>query len=74
MINAWKQSILFDQVLLDAGFLVFRVDNRHATGISKKLSSLVLYELIGQKELDDVLDAVSWLKTQAFVDPDRIGI
>ena len=74
VIDAWKHSILFDQVLLDNGFLVFRVDNRHATGISKKISSLVLHELIGQKELDDILDAVAWLKSQSFVDEGRIGI
>ena len=74
VIDAWKRSILFDQVLLENGFLVFRVDNRHATGISKKVSSLVLYELIGQKELDDILDAVAWLKSQSFIDEGRIGI
>ncbi len=72
--NAWQKSILFDQILLDNGYLVLQVDNRSATAISKKLENIILKDGYGQKELNDLLDAVKWLKAQAFVDPERIGI
>jgi dipeptidyl-peptidase-4 len=72
--NAWRSSILFDQILLDKGFLVLQVDNRSATAISKKLENIILKDGYGTKELNDLLDAVTWLKKQAFVDPARVGI
>jgi dipeptidyl-peptidase-4 len=74
VLNGWRRSILFDQILLDKGFLVMGVDNRSATAISKKLENLVLHGEYGTSELSDLLDAVKWLKSQDFVDPDRIGI
>ena len=72
--NAWSRSILFDQVLLRNGFLVFRADNRSATGISKKLTNLILRKMYSDVELNDLLDAVHWLKSQPYVDPARVGI
>lgn len=72
--NAWSSSILFDQILLDKGYLVMRVDNRSATAISKRLENIILKDGYGSKELSDLVDAVKWLKEQSFVDPGRIGI
>lgn len=72
--NAWRSSILFDQILLDKGYLVMRVDNRSATAISKKLEDIIFKDGYGSKELSDLLDAVQWLKKQTFVDPQRVGI
>lgn len=72
--NAWSRSILFNQILLDNGYLVLQVDNRSATAISKKLENIILKDGYGQKELSDLLDAVKWLKAQPFVDPNRVGI
>ncbi len=72
--NAWRSSLLFDQVLLDKDYLVMQVDNRSATAISKKLENIILKDGYGSKELDDLVDAVAWLKRQTFVDPARIGI
>lgn len=72
--NAWRSSILFDQILLDKGYLVLRVDNRSAAAISKKLENIILKDGYGTEELSDLLDAVHWLKKQTFVDPKRIGI
>jgi len=74
VLNGWSRSILFDQILLEKGFLVMGVDNRSATAISKKLENLVLHDGYGTSELSDLLDAVKWLKKQDFVNPDRIGI
>jgi dipeptidyl-peptidase-4 len=75
VVNAWPgRSLLFDQILLDRGFLVVEVDNRSATAISKKLENIILKDGYGDKEPADLLDAVAWLKKQTYVDPERIGI
>lgn len=72
--NAWRRSIFSDQILLDNGFIVFRFDNRSATDISKKLTNLVVGKMWAECELNDLVDAVRWLKKQDYVDADRIGI
>jgi dipeptidyl-peptidase-4 len=72
--NSWRGTVLFDQILLDKGYLVARVDNRSATAISKKLENIILKDGYGDKELNDLLDAVKWLKQQPYVDPERVGI
>jgi len=74
--HAWSgdDGGLFDQVLANEGFIVLWVDNRSATAISKKLENRIVREGYGSTELADLLDAVKWLKSQSFVDPDRVGI
>jgi len=72
--NSWSGDVLFDQILLDKSYLVVRVDNRSATAISKKLENIILRDGYGDKELNDLLDAVKWLKQQSYVDPERVGI
>ena len=75
--NAWKSSIYFDQILLSRGYLVARVDNRSATGISKKIENLlwtVHRQMESTGELLDLLDAVRWLKSKPYIDPERVGI
>ena len=64
----------FEQVLVNEGFAVLRVDNRASTGQSKKLENLILRDGSGATELRDLLDAVRWLKAQSWVDPERVGI
>jgi dipeptidyl-peptidase-4 len=63
-----------EQMLADRGFVVLYVDNRSATAISKTLENRILEEGYGSVELADLLDAVSWLKAQSYVDPERVGI
>jgi dipeptidyl-peptidase-4 len=65
---------LFHQVLLDKGYLVFSVDNRSATAVSKRLENTIFRQMVGPNELKDLLAGVKWLKSQPFVDPDRVGI
>jgi dipeptidyl-peptidase 4 len=67
-------TALFDQVLLDAGYIVVNFDNRSATGISKKLQNPVLRNVWSDHELDDLVAAVHWLKRQSWVDPQRVGL
>jgi dipeptidyl-peptidase-4 len=73
--NAWKPSNYFDQVLSREGYFVLYVDNRSATAISHTLETTARGEMfVGPSGLNDLLAAVKWLKSQSFVDPDRIGI
>jgi len=74
VLNIWSGMNLFNQVLLDNGYLVYTVDNRSATAISKTLENTVLHQMIGPNELKDLLAGVKWLKSQAYVDADRVGI
>ncbi len=71
--NGWNNSTLFNNVLLQNGFICFGVDNRGATGISKKLENLIK-EKASVGEAADLIDAVKWLKQQPWVDPDRVGV
>ncbi len=74
VLDHWQSFTLFDQILLDKGYLVFTVDNRSATAISKKLENTILHQMIGPNELKDLLAGVKWLKSQDYVDPERVGI
>jgi dipeptidyl-peptidase-4 len=71
--NVWR-SIYFDQILLDNGFLVARIDPRSATAISKKLENLILKNIGGDVELNDLIDGVKWFKEHSYIDSSRIGI
>jgi dipeptidyl-peptidase 4 len=67
------QFFLFDQLLLREGYVVVLVDNRSATGISKRLEDTI-YRRSGEPETADVGDAARWLKQQTWVDPARVGV
>lgn len=73
VLNAWQGDTLWNQILLDAGYVVVKVDNRSATGISKKLENTVL-EHLGEAETPDLVAAARWLKKQSWVDPSRVGV
>ena len=71
--NTWQGDILWNQMLLDAGYVVVKVDNRTATGISKTLENLIV-KRVGDPETTDLVAAARWLKKQAWVDPERLGV
>ena len=71
--NAWAGDTLFYQLLLAEGYVVVKVDNRSATGISKTLENSVIGRL-GEGEAADLVDAAKWLGAQSWVDPARIGV
>ena len=74
--NAWqgRGRGYFHQVLADSGVIVFLVDNRSAAGKSKIDANTIVRQLYGPVELNDLLDAVTWLKALPYVDADRVGI
>lgn len=71
--NAFQGDTLTYQLLLDAGYIVLKVDNRSATGTSKALENSVVKRL-GEAETPDLVAAARWLKKQTWVDPERIGV
>ena len=74
--NAWqgRSRGYFHQALADSGVIVFLVDNRSAAGKSKIDANTIVNQLYGPVELNDLLDGIAWLKSQPYVDPDRVGI
>jgi dipeptidyl-peptidase-4 len=71
--NGWQGDTLWNQLLLDAGYVVVKVDNRSATGISKELENTV-HKRLGEAETPDLVAAARWLKKQNWVDPARVGV
>ncbi len=61
------------QYLAQQGIAVLLCDNRASRGRGN-LDTWKVYEDLGSLELQDIEEAVSWLKTQPWVDADRIGI
>jgi dipeptidyl-peptidase-4 len=78
VVDGWEQwpagNVLYDQVLLQNGYLVACVDPRSSTAATKALENVVLKRVSGEVETSDIVAAVRWLKAQAFVDPARVGI
>jgi dipeptidyl-peptidase 4 len=72
--NSWQRETFWENLLLQNGYCVVRCDNRSATGISKKLETTVLRRLEGEGELNDLVEAVRWVKSQPYVDSSRVGI
>jgi dipeptidyl-peptidase-4 len=71
--NAIQGDVLWYQLLLDAGYVVVKVDNRAATGVNKRLENTVLKRL-GEAETPDLVSAARWLKKQSWVDETRLGV
>ena len=72
--HAWGFDVVEANAMLHDGYITFKVDNRAATGISKTLENLLHKRTPGEVELNDLVDAVQWLKKQPGIDPDRFGI
>ncbi len=72
--NSFGFDLVQANDLLQQGYITFKVDNRAATGISKTLENLIHMRTPGEVELNDLVDAVQWLKKQPGIDPDRFGI
>jgi dipeptidyl-peptidase-4 len=65
--------MLFYNMLAQNGFVVAVIDNRAATGISKKLENTLVANP-SASETADLVAGVQWLKKQAWADPARFGV
>ena len=68
--NTWSGAL--NQYLVDRGWIVFAIDNR-GTPDRGKVFEDQLYRAMGTVEVEDQLKGVEWLKSQPFVDPERIA-
>jgi len=64
---------LWHQMLAQKGYVVWMCDNRSASFRSKK-GMWETHRNLGKNEMSDIEGAVTWLKSQPWVDQDRIGI
>jgi dipeptidyl-peptidase-4 len=74
VLNGWQSTVFSDQVFLDNGYILFKFDNRSATAISKAYSNLIVGQMWADCELNDLVDAVRWLKQQTFTDANNVGL
>ncbi len=70
--NSWYGAD-FDQVLANAGFVVWQVDNRGSVGRGHAFEAPVFRNL-GPTELADQVAGVKQLVSMGFVDPARVGV
>lgn len=69
----WAGGDLRDRALANEGFILFSMDPRSASG-KGAASAWAAYKQLGVKELEDITDAIEWLKRKPYVDGDRIGM
>ncbi|MCB9846595.1 MAG: DPP IV N-terminal domain-containing protein [Phycisphaeraceae bacterium] len=72
--DSWQGGRIWEQVLAEAGVVVFRVDPYPASGKGAK-SAWTAYRQLGVRELSDLEQAVGWLcNAFPWADPERIGL
>lgn len=72
--NAWGGTrAMFWQLLAQRGIVVWACDNRSASG-KGAVSAWGAYRRLGEQELSDIEDGLTYLKEQGWADPSRIGI
>jgi dipeptidyl-peptidase-4 len=71
--KVWSRHDLWHAYMAGQGYLIFSIDNRGSHGRGKAWEEPLLKQL-GTVELEDQLVGVDYLKSQPFVDPDRIGV
>lgn len=73
--NAWNSGMgnVWHQLLAQKGYVVWVCDNRSASGKGLE-STWTIYKNMGEPELRDIEDGVSYLKSLPYVDGSRIGI
>ena len=73
--DRWQgNSLFFDNMLLQQGYLIVKFDHRASTAISKKLENHVLNAMSGPIERKDIVDGIKWLKSQSYTDANRFGV
>jgi dipeptidyl-peptidase 4 len=70
--NQWGGvQYMFHQLLAQQGIIVWILDNRSASGQGAE-SQWPVYGRLGELELQDLEDGVTWLRQQSWVEPSRI--
>jgi dipeptidyl aminopeptidase/acylaminoacyl peptidase len=64
---------MFNALLVQHGYVVIDVDYRASAGYGRDWRTAI-YRQMGHPELEDMLDAKTWLVRNAHVDPRRVGV
>jgi dipeptidyl-peptidase-4 len=74
VVNAWMgNGFLWHQMMAQKGYIIFSLDNRGSAGRGHVFEEPIHYRF-GAQELSDQRDGGEWLKSQPYVDAERIGI
>ena len=71
--SSYYHEYMFDHILMERGFMVMDVDYRGSAGYGRNWRTAV-YEHMGGKDLDDIVDAARYLVSQHGVNPKKIGL
>lgn len=71
--NSYYREYLFNQWLVQQGFVVLEVDFRHSLGYGRKFREDVT-GWMGRLELQDIEDGLAYIAEQGYADTSRVGI
>jgi dipeptidyl aminopeptidase/acylaminoacyl peptidase len=71
--STYYREYMFHHILMERGYIVLDVDYRGSAGYGRDWRTAI-YEHMGGKDLDDIVDAARYLASQHGVDPKRIGL
>ena len=69
----YYREYMFDHILMARGFTVIDVDYRGSAGYGRNWRTAI-YEHMGGKDLDDIVDAAKYLAAEHGVDAKKIGV
>jgi dipeptidyl aminopeptidase/acylaminoacyl peptidase len=71
--STYYHEYMFHHLLMEHGFTVIDVDYRGSAGYGRDWRAAI-YEHMGGKDLDDIVDAAKYLASAQGVDPKKIGL
>ena len=71
--STYYHEYMFHHILMDRGFTVIDVEYRGSAGHGRDWRTAI-YEHMGGKDLDDIVDAAKYLASAQGVDPKKIGL
>ena len=71
--TSYYHEYMFDHILMEHGYLVIDVDYRGSAGYGRDWRTAI-YEHMGGKDLDDIVDAAKYIVAQHGVDAKHIGV
>ncbi len=71
--STYYHEYLFHHILMERGFTVIDVDYRGSAGYGRDWRTAI-YEHMGGKDLDDIVDAAKYLVAEQGVDAKKIGL
>jgi dipeptidyl aminopeptidase/acylaminoacyl peptidase len=71
--STYYHEYLFSHILMERGYIVIDVDYRGSAGHGRDWRTAI-YEHMGGKDLDDIVDAAKYLVSDHGADPKKLGV